>query len=255
MSELTEDKRIVFVGRGNVAVHLCRAFRNAGVDAVMCDPHAPADVPSGADMIVIAVTDDAIPAVVSGLPDTDAVVVHTSGSVPIDALDRFHNRGVLYPMQTFSKDVALDCGSISFFTESDLPEVLDRIDRFASLLSPSVTHADSRTRLMLHIASVFVCNFTNHMCAVADGLLRDRGLDFSVMIPLIRETVSKLEKSAPYDGQTGPAVRGDATTIARHMAALAGKGDASDLYRAVTNSIIAAHMSGVKDINECANHD
>ncbi|MDZ7612856.1 MAG: hypothetical protein U5K51_03410 [Flavobacteriaceae bacterium] len=58
-----------------------------------------------ADIYIIAISDDAISPLSALLKVTDGLVVHTSGSMPMHSLRCNAPKGVLYPVQTFSKQV------------------------------------------------------------------------------------------------------------------------------------------------------
>mgnify|MGYP000456677166 FL=1 len=70
------------------------------------------------DLVIIAVSDDVIRTVSDQLPIADAVVVHTSGAGPIELLSKHNKRGVLYPLQTFSKDKTNSVDNIPLFWEA-----------------------------------------------------------------------------------------------------------------------------------------
>ena len=53
---------------------------------------------------------------------------------------------------------------------------------------------------------------------------------FSILKPLIQETVSKIQHHAHYDMQTGHARRGDQQTIQKHLSFLAEYSDYRQLY-------------------------
>ena len=104
------------------------------------------------------------------------------------------------------------------------------------LLSHHVVEADSEKRRRLHIASVFSCNFANHMWTLADEVLAEAGLPFEAMLPLIRTTVEKLDRLSPAESQTGPAARGDSQVIANHLSML--DDDKRAIYDLLSRSIM-----------------
>lgn len=227
-----DNLSIDIVGSGNVAWHLERALADRA-DVAMVNPHAPAGVRPDADVIIVAVSDDAIPEVMAELPDTSAAVCHTSGSTPIDAVPaRFARRGVLYPLNTFTRGVEVDYRMTPVFTEGDA--ILERVGR---LFSDRVVHADSDQRAALHVAAVFACNYVNYLWVTASGLLERHGLDFDSLRPLIATTAAKAMANPPSSVQTGPAARGDMSTIRRHEALLAGEPELA-LYAHLADSML-----------------
>lgn len=227
-----DNLRIDIVGRGNVAWHLERALAERA-DVAMVNPHTLSGVRHEADVIIVAVSDDAIPEVMAALPDTTAVVCHTSGSTPIDAVPaRFARRGVLYPLNTFTRGVEVDYRSTPVFTEGD--GILESVGR---LFSDKVSRADSGRRAALHVAAVFACNYANYLWVVASGLLERHGLDFDSLRPLIATTAAKAMTHRPGSVQTGPAARGDMSAIRRHEILLAGEPELP-LYAHLADSML-----------------
>ena len=246
------------IGAGNVATHLAKALAGkheivqvfsrsmanaetlARATGCPCATNVPSRITADADFYIISVKDDAIASVIEQAPASNALWVHTSGSVPMSVFQGHRSRyGVLYPMQSFSKQVEVDFASVPLFVEGCDDATAAQVTALAQSLSRSVFPADSDTRRRLHIAAVFACNFANHMWALADDVLRDAGLPFSVMLPLIRSTVDKLAALSPAESQTGPARRLDYAVIQKHLAMLTG--DCHSVYDSITQSIIKKH--------------
>ena len=106
-------------------------------------------------------------------------------------------------------------------------------------ISNKVYELEDEKRIVLHIAAVFVNNFTNQLFKMADDILEKENLSFDVLKPLIQETVNKIHHYAPSDMQTGPAKRGDLITIQKHLDYL-NKNTPSqyfDLYKMFTELI------------------
>jgi predicted short-subunit dehydrogenase-like oxidoreductase (DUF2520 family) len=178
----------------------------------------PEDV-ADADIYLIAVSDSAVGEVSGRLRvPSGAVVAHTAGGLEMDVLRCTADTGVLYPFQTFSAGRHMDWMRVPLFVEYATAHAGDVLHRVAGALSDTVFEADGMQRRMLHVAGVFACNFTNRMYAVAKELLAGCGYDFSILAPIVHETVDKAFFSGePESVQTGPAVRHDAVTIRRHM--------------------------------------
>ena len=145
--------------------------------------------------------------------------------------------GVLYPMQTFSKESRIDWSQVPLFIEGSSDQTLNDIRQLALTISPDVTPLSSEGRRKLHLAAVFTCNFSNHMYAIAEQLLKTEGVPFRVMLPLVRETARKVESIKPQDAQTGPAVRGDRKIIQEHLALLKDSPEYAELYRLISIDI------------------
>lgn len=247
-------ERVVIIGSGNVATSLAHglaarcevaqiysrtlAHAQTLADAIGCPATNDFDeLVRDADVYIVAVKDDAIVDVLAAVPDNGALWVHTSGSKPISLFDGYRRRyGVLWPMQSFSREVVAPLDEVHFFAEGSDEAALSDLMSLAQLLSSHVVAAGSEQRRWLHVASVFSCNFANHLWALADELLEAQGLPFDALKPLIRTTVDKLDRLTPAQSQTGPAVRHDTQVIDSHLAML--DGDKRDIYRLLTDSIM-----------------
>jgi predicted short-subunit dehydrogenase-like oxidoreductase (DUF2520 family) len=254
MSEKTVH--IALAGAGNIASHLAGAFCHEGFPvtgiwsrdfahaeelAATCGARPcrkPEELQEHADLIVIAVPDHAITTVAGSLAGYKGIVVHTAGSVPLDALTPvFPDCGVFYPLQTFSKSVPVDFGTVPVFLEATSDPVMQLLRQVAGTLSSKLYETDSRQRLLVHVAAVFANNFTNLMFTESYELLKHSGLPPEVLQPLILETARKAVSGLPSEMQTGPARRGDTLTIEKHLEALVSYPAIADLYRILSERI------------------
>lgn len=251
---------IVLLGSGNVATHLGRAFKLAGQTIVqvwsrdiehakeLADTLASEaisdmeDINRSADLYIIAIKDDAIRDVASKLKIDDKLIVHTSGSTGLEVLDGVSSHiGVFYPLQTFSKNKAVDFRQIPIAIEASTPEDVAVIRAIADRLSERVTELSSAQRKALHVAAVFACNFTNHLFAIAQELLEAENLDFDLIRPLIAETATKIQLNDPATVQTGPALREDNEIINSHLEMLHDKPELQELYKRLSQDIVNLH--------------
>ncbi|MBR3102137.1 MAG: DUF2520 domain-containing protein [Muribaculaceae bacterium] len=247
-------KRVVMIGSGNVATSLAHALQGPcevvqvysrrlshaqrladAVGSKAIDELSAID--RRADVVIVAVPDDAIAGVVDASPATDGLWLHTSGSVPIEVFAGKRRRyGVLYPLQSFSRELLVDVGQVHLFVEGSDPVTTSQVKDLASMLSPHVAEADSGKRGLLHVAAVFACNFANHMWTLASEVLAEHGIPFEALLPLVETTVEKLHNLPPALSQTGPAVRGDKAVMDRHESLL--DPDKRALYRMISQSIM-----------------
>lgn len=248
--------KAVFVGAGNLATNLSISLMHKGIEVVQVYSRTEASasalseklkcsfttdldkVISDADIYFVSVKDSVLESLASRLVPGrgNCLFVHTSGSMPIDALP-FEHRGVFYPMQTFSKSKIVDFSNIPIFIEAGESEDLSKLNALAHELSSSVYELDSSRRRYLHLSAVFCCNFVNHCYAVSEDILKSCGVPFEVMLPLIDETSAKVHTISPKDAQTGPAVRYDENVIAKHLDLLNDKPVFQEIYRLMSDSI------------------
>jgi len=248
--------KIALAGSGNIAWHLANGFKLQGYEitgiwsrtksnalelAENCGAlvyEEISDLRKNADMIILAVADNAIEEVASHIRKFDGILVHTAGSVPMDVLkDSFINYGVFYPLQTFSKGTPVDLSEVPFFLESSSNEVFQAIKQAALSLSAKVYEADSHQRMLLHVAAVFAGNYSNLMYTISNELIKSSGLPKEILHPLILETARKAASGDPLKMQTGPARRNDTSTIEKHIETLASLPEYAELYRLLANLI------------------
>lgn len=224
----------VLIGNGNVASHLGLALEQADHRVVrLGGRNRTVPIPRDADLYVIAVTDSAIASVAAEIGDVPGLVVHTAGSVPMSVLPQ-RRKGVLYPLQTFTKGRPVDMRSVPLFVESEGGEEL--LLHVASQLSDIVIPMDSERRRYLHLAAVFCNNFTNHMYRITEELLSQHDIPFEVMLPIIDETARKVHSLTPAQAQTGPAVRWNQSVMEAQQNLLE-RDDLRQLYQIISKSI------------------
>jgi predicted short-subunit dehydrogenase-like oxidoreductase (DUF2520 family) len=179
------------------------------------------------DLYIIAVSDSAIVEVAAQLSQIlgrSAFVVHTSGTTPVSVLGNyFEVFGVFYPLQTFSLRREPDWLVIPIFIHVEatvgyntLP-FLYALRQLARHFTPHIYQLNDDQRRTLHIAAVFVNNFTNFLFQMAEKIVEKERLPFDVLRPLINETIEKTLDISPKEAQTGPARRADLETIERHI--------------------------------------
>lgn len=247
---------VIILGAGNVAIHLFNAFDksdkitvnqwyNRNIDALKYYRNKVETIDDltklkDADVYIIAVSDDAIARLSTQLPFENRLVVHTSGTVNIHDLDKKNRRGVFYPLQTFSKTAPIDFAEVPICIEA-----LDRTD-YKTLKTLGVTigsrchRVNTNQRKALHLAAVFVNNFTNQLYRVAHEITEAHGVDFDILKPLILETAKKVQELSPLMAQTGPAKRNDKKTIEKHLELLENEQHKA-IYELLTQSIQNTH--------------
>ena len=190
-----------------------------------------------ADVIIIAVSDDAITEVSSAIPLHNQLVVHTSGTAPLEAIKHTDRKGVFYMLQTFSKEKPIDFTQVPFCIEASNQEDFNLLEKIALTFGERVYVINSTQRKAIHLAATFVNNFTNHLCTLGEEICTENNVPFEILKPLIKETASKLEVMSPKEAQTGPASRKDESTIQQHLTLL--KDDhKKEIYQLLTNSIL-----------------
>ncbi|RKS02567.1 MULTISPECIES: Rossmann-like and DUF2520 domain-containing protein [unclassified Flavobacterium] len=245
--------QVTIIGSGNVARHLIKAFsEKAEIELVQVfsrKPQVVADLVNSnkiisdynhlqtVDVIIIAVTDDAIAEVSDQIPFKNQLVVHTSGSVAMSNMDDKNRKGVFYPLQTFSKSKAVDFKIIPICLEAENDKDYQTLETVAKLISNVIYKVNSEQRKALHVAAVFVSNFVNHLYQMGNEICTENNLSFDILKPLIQETANKILTLSPKEAQTGPAKRKDTQTINTHLSFLTDENQ-KEIYKLLTKSII-----------------
>lgn len=228
--------RIAVIGKGRVATHLSKALVSAGHDVVMCGGKKRIrPVPEDTELLILSVNDDAIAQVSQEFAESTALIVHTSGSVSMDAIAS-GRRGVLYPMQTFSLDREVDFRKVPLFLETSDEADMKQLAQLAATVSDSWMPMDGEQRKAMHLAAVFCCNFVNHLFEISHDVLVEHGIPFCTLYPLIEETFAKIYTLTPHQAQTGPALRGDKDVMQRHESMLHDP-KRREIYRLLSESI------------------
>lgn len=248
---------ITIIGAGNTASYLGGILMKAGhiIDAVWSRniDHAELladkfktfslskldEIPDRSDFILIAVSDDAIADVVSRMPFRNSILLHTAGSVSKEALASCSNDyGVLYPLQTIRKEMSLT-EKLPLLVDASHESVLHKIKMLASSITDLVYEANEEERLKLHLAAVFVSNFTNHLYQLTYEWCENSKLPFKLLLPIIREMAGRQSEMPPSNWQTGPASRGDIVTLNKHLDLLKDHPMMQQVYQLLSDDILA----------------
>ena len=230
--------KAVILGSGNVAWHIAPALRPAGLEWVQVYSrtltHAeslsrrlggvpftdrPEAIDRTADFYLLAVSDQAVAELANILRLPGKTVAHVAGSVPVSALQAVsEHSGVLYFFQTFSKDApAPDLRQTPVCLEASDSVTAAVLEKLARSVSEKVCFLNSQQRQTLHIGGVFVNNYVNLMYTAAFELFGEKGMDFSLLHPLMEQTLRKALRMPPAQAQTGPAARGDEKVLQEHL--------------------------------------
>ena len=181
------------------------------------------------DLVIIAVTDDAIEAVAGEIApvarNAAASAIHLSGATPVSALQAFGDHGVaigsFHPLQTMPTPelgarrlagawVAVTADEPLRSTLYDLAETIG--------LRPFDLRDDDR--LAYHAAAAAAANFPIAALAIAERLFEAKNVPFDAARPLVDAIVANAFDSGPEASLTGPIARGDTATVAAQIGAV-----------------------------------
>ena len=252
---MTSWPPICIIGAGRLAQSLVPALQNAGAEVVQVlsrrassaeslaktrgverwDEFLPGMLDERVGLVWLCTPDGAISEVVSTLAQRPhperRIFVHSSGSTSLEILAPLGTRtGIIYPLQMFTGEGGVDFREVPIFCEASSPDLLGLLHAWAQSISEKVQTLGSHQRLHLHLSAVWAINFSNILLRVAQKELASEGIDFEVLHPLLAEQLKRVQTLGPEKAQTGPAIRGDVSTLHQHLALLTDKPDLKALY-------------------------
>tara|TARA_R110000822_G_scaffold122167_8_gene256234 strand:+ start:175 stop:870 length:696 start_codon:yes stop_codon:yes gene_type:complete len=224
---------VLIIGNGNVATHLVNAYLKVDtIHVTQISSRKLENIPAAA-ITILAVSDDAIAAISSKIKNS--LVVHTSGNFSMKNLKNTTKKGVFYMLQTFSKEKEIDFSTVPFCLETENKEDYLLLEIVAKTIGTKIYALNSEQRKALHIAAVFVNNFTNHLYKIGNDICEENKVPFEILHPLIQETSEKIKTLTPEKAQTGPAIRNDEKTIKNHLELL--NKEQQEIYKLITQAI------------------
>jgi len=190
--------------------------------------------------VLLCVSDDAIEDVSSQLEPyiKKQIVAHSAGAQPKSLLSFYDLHGVIWPVQTITKGEQVEWVSTPLVFDANDPEAATALRKLASKISNHVEMRNDAERKLIHLAAVWANNFSNHMYVEAQEILDVAKVPFSILLPIIKETVQKLDSQTPKSAQTGPALRDDKATMEEHLDILNSLSySKSELYKLVSSRI------------------
>jgi predicted short-subunit dehydrogenase-like oxidoreductase (DUF2520 family) len=221
---------IVIVGPGRAGSTLAARLTERGREVALTRRAVDG---ATAGCVLLAVPDDAIAACAREVGDEPWLGM-LSGATRLDALGAGRERAfVLHPVQTITRDGGpgqLD-GAPACVTGSD-GAALAFATHLAEDLGLRPVPIAEELRPLPHVAAVFASNYLAAPLAAAARVLAVAGLPADLVGPLARRAVENALAAGPAATPTGPIARGDAGTVARHLAALHERAPAEErLYR------------------------
>lgn len=251
--------RIAILGRGRLGRGLAKALRRTDHEVTLTAGRAPRRAALSADLVVLAVPDPALAAVAGDIAVSlrrRTAVVHCSGSLGPDVLDACRAAGAatgaMHPLVSFAdpqRPPALE--GTAFVIAGDGPAV-KAARRLARAVGARPVVAPLHGAAY-HAAAALSANGAAALATVAVRLLEALGAprrDAERAIGALLRTVGEnVERVGVPRALSGPVMRGDEGTVARHREALAAVDDeARRAYDAVAPAILdCARRAGLTD--------
>ncbi len=250
-------KKIVILGAGNLAWHFVDKISKTDINIMqvfsithksakkLADKYKlpytdnPEDISADADIYLFMLSDTGLRELSEKFPHKNKTMVHTSGSLPMDIFkNKTNNYGVLYPYQTFRKEIEMDFSKIPMCIEASDSKTEKELSDFAETLNCKYYFFDSEKRKILHIAAVFACNFMNHSIHLGETILKNNNIDEKLLNPLLEQSFKNILNFSAKNTQTGPAVRNDNIIINKHIEILKNNSTLQEVYKILSKSII-----------------
>ena len=193
-------------------------------------------------VVLLAVADSALPELAQKARQSfpNAFLVHLSGATPLDVLPG-PRRGVAWPMASLIRGTQLNRSKTQTFWETERSEDASLLLRIAQSFGKHVHAMSSPGRIALHTSAALTNNFMTHLMEKARALCAVHQVPFSLLTPLLEQTlVAQIQHSAG-NWQTGPAKRRDSATLQRHREAIGHDAALLKAYDALTESIQATY--------------
>jgi predicted short-subunit dehydrogenase-like oxidoreductase (DUF2520 family) len=246
---------IILIGSGNTATilgrkcvtsghRICQVYsrteKNAGALAQQLNAEAVSSISAiskKADLMIIAIRDEAILPFIQSVETISYPVAHTAGAVPLHAVKNPGNAyGVLYPLQSLRKEIER-IPPMTLLIDGNSAKTRETLLQIATTIAEQVIEADDSLRLKYHLAATLVNNFTNFLFVLAENFCKKENISFTVLQPLIEETTLRMRNISPLEAQTGPAIRNDLITLDMHRKIINDYPALSRIYEMFTREI------------------
>lgn len=213
---------IRIIGPGRAGSSFAEALRRAGhvVEAPIPRGHDLAAGADGVDALVLAVPDDDITTVAAQVtPSPTCVVVHLSGSRGLDVLAPHPRRASMHPLVPLP---SAEIGAARLLSGVTIAVAGDALaTSLAASLGARVVEVAESDRVAYHAAACIAANHVVALLGQVERIAATIDLDVDAFVGLARAAIDDVATLGPRAALTGPASRGDWSTIVRHLDALA----------------------------------
>jgi len=234
--------RVAILGPGRAGRSLANALTAGGIEVIGLIGR---DQPIGpADVVLITVRDDDLPAALDTLSTLPAgvVVLHASGVTDVQPVEG-HPTGTFHPLVPLANpETGASLLRDAWIGVDGDPAAIAISRKLAAAIGAHVLIIPPGAKPGYHAAAVIAANFTAVLAAAAEREMARAGLDppsaHAAVAHLMRASIAHVAALGPERGLTGPVARGDVGTIQRNVAALAGDPLVRDLYISATRIAI-----------------
>jgi predicted short-subunit dehydrogenase-like oxidoreductase (DUF2520 family) len=245
--------RISILGSGNIANYFGKILFDKGVEIVNVFSTNPSsanllcsqiqatfcstiqEMDSNIDAVLLAVPDDALESI--AIP-FDTVVIHHSGNYPTHQLAaKYNNSACLWPLYSINSKTIASENQFPICMNASNDHSYTIAKELASHISEMVIEVKDEQKQSLHLAATIGNNFSNYILGFAQQICKEQQLPFSLLQPILLQTVQQLQHRDAFETQTGPARRNDTSTIEKHLHLLQKNTEAASVYQMITERI------------------
>jgi predicted short-subunit dehydrogenase-like oxidoreductase (DUF2520 family) len=212
---------IRIIGPGRAGSSFADALRrtNHAVDGPLARHDDVSRAADGVDALILAVPDDEIATLAARVAaQPSCVVLHLSGSLGLDVLAPHVRRGSMHPLVPLPNP---EIGAARLLGGVTIAVAGDELAAALALgLGARVVEVADEDRAAYHAAACIAANHVVALLGQVERVAATIGLDVAAYLGLARAAIEDVETLGPRAALTGPAARGDWSTIVRHLDAL-----------------------------------
>lgn len=229
-------ERFAVVGGGRAGLSISQALTESGwhLDGVY-GRNTPPQLANQTDIVILAVPDGEIGSVASAITPGKAVMLHLSGATGLDVLSPHAHVGSVHPLMSLPNPNtgAARLRSGGYFAVAGH----NRAGDVVASLGGKTIHINDVDRPLYHATATIAANHLVALCAQVERLAKAVDVPFDAYLELMLTTLENVMEHGPKASLTGPAARGDVTTLARHLQALGP--EERGLYQALASEAAA----------------
>lgn len=210
-----------------------------------CEPAA--DRLEHVDCMILTVPDPAVASAASTWAprlSATAAVLHVSGAHGITLLPEAlgERRGVAHPLMSLGGSADAHRLRGAFFAIGGSGPGRRAAVEVASAVGGLAHDVPEDARAAYHAAAVLASNGVYALLHAAFDVAATAGIEDDALraglATLLESSARRARQAAPVQSATGPVVRGDATTLQRHLEALPSGPESTELYRSVQRVLV-----------------
>jgi predicted short-subunit dehydrogenase-like oxidoreductase (DUF2520 family) len=207
---------IRIVGLGRAGRSFGKALETVGWEVEGFGRDAPvARMATGCDLVLVCTPDDAVADVANLIEPGPAVIAHVAGSLGLEVLEAHDRRAAIHPLISLpSGEVGaerlLDEGWFAIAGHPVAAAIVDALGGRAFAIA-------DEDRAIYHAAACVASNHTVALMGQVERLAEGIGVPAEAYVALAAASLDNARTMGAAAALTGPAARGDSTTIARHL--------------------------------------